>query len=591
MVERFTGAASAYPHRPAVVTDSGEMSFGVLDERSEEVARGLAGLGVGPETVVGVCLPRGVDLVVALLGTLRAGAALLPLDPAYPTSRLSYMLDDSRVRLVISEPGLALRPSRGVRTLTVDDLAAVAHQGRQELRPPRYRHQIAYTMYTSGSTGRPKGVQVTHGAVTALLDGLEDVIGPPPARVGWNASFSFDASVQQWVRLCRGDTVVLFDDATRSDPEAMARFVVDRRLDELDITPSHLRVLLDRLRLGELRRPLRLLIGGEAVDPALWRTLADAQRSGAVRAVNLYGPTECTVDATATPIDDCRAPHLGWPLPGVRVHVLDDAFRPVPAGKVGELFVAGVGVARGYTGRPGLTAERFLPDVVVHDGSRMYRTGDRVLRRSDGRLEFIGRVDDQVKLRGFRVELGEVEHVLAECPGVAGAVVVLRHDLAGGAGLVAYCRPTGPVSADAIRRAAAARLPDFMVPAAVLLVDRFPTSPNGKVDRTALPAPVFAPRSDREGGREGFVAPSGALEELVARTWSEMLGMDGIGATDDFFDLGGDSHLAIRAVTRLRQTTGWPVPMTAVFKHPRLRDFAAALAAAPARSNRPDGAA
>jgi amino acid adenylation domain-containing protein len=571
VVDRFERVAAARPDRPALVVAGITRTFGELAERSAAVAAGLAARGAGPESLVGLLLPRGADLVAALLGVLRAGASYLPLDPGLPPARLRYMCDDAGDPLVLTDAAHRRRvtPAPGRRSLTVETCARTGVTTRRAAIRPGDR---AYAIYTSGSTGEPKAVEATHGSVAALLDALTPVIGPAPARVGWNASPSFDASVQQWLRLCRGDTVVLLGDDERADPQALAARVAADQLDELDITPSHLVSLLDHLPGTPAGAPLRLLVGGEAIPPGLWRRLADLRATGTVTAVNLYGPTECTVDATWTPVDHTGDPHLGEPLEGTRVYVLDAALGPVPPGSEGELYLAGGGVSRGYLGRPGLTARRFVADHLAGDGSRMYRTGDRVRIGADGRLAYLGRTDDQVKLRGYRIELGEVEAVLGRAPGVAQAVVVAREDLPGGAGLVGYCRlgGDGHFDAEAARRAVAGQLPAYMVPSALVALPRFPLTTSGKVDRAALPAPVRT--------ADATAKPAGtATEEMLAALWSELLQVERVGVTDNFFDLGGQSLIAIQLVARLRRRTGQVLPLVTVFRHPVLRDLATLL--------------
>ncbi|HEV2087561.1 MAG TPA: non-ribosomal peptide synthetase [Cryptosporangiaceae bacterium] len=578
VVDRFEQVAADHPDRTALVYDGAALSYGALAARTAAVAAGLTDRGAGPEALVGLLLPRGVDLVVALMGTLRSGAAYLPLEPALPADRLAYMCDQAGPTILLSDAAHRRRlpPARARRILTVDTCArsASGRVRRVEIGPG----QPAYAIYTSGSTGEPKAVQVTHGSLAALLAGLARVAGPAPARVGWNASASFDASVQQWLRLCRGDTLVLLGDAVRGDPQALAAVVAGERLDELDITPSHLVSLLANLpeeRRGP--RPLRLLVGGEAIPPGLWSRLADLRSAGRLDPINLYGPTECTVDATYTPIDDSGGPHLGGPLPGTRVYLLDAALQPVPEGVEGELYLAGSGVSRGYLGRPALTAQRFVPDVVAGDGGRMYRTGDRARVGPGGRLEFLGRLDHQVKLRGYRIELAEVEAVLSRCPGVAQAVAVVRDDMPGGRGLVGYCLPAGGLAGDgfdaeAVRRAAAGQLPEYMLPAVLVPLERLPLTGSGKVDRAALPAPARPAAADPDA-----VQPLTPAERTVAAVWCEVLGVERVGAEDNFFALGGQSVLAIGLAARLRRRVGRAIPLVAVFKHPVLRQFAAYL--------------
>jgi amino acid adenylation domain-containing protein len=581
VVDQFEQVAADNRDRSALVYDGAALSYGELAERTAAVAAGLADRGVGPETVVGLLLSRGIDLVVALLATLRSGAAYLPLDPALPADRLAYMCDQADPAIVLSDAAHRRRlPSAGGHRILSVEVCARSASGtsrRARIRPG----QPAYAIYTSGSTGAPKAVLATHGSLAGLVAGLARVVGTAPARIGWNASPSFDASVQQWLRLCCGATLVLVADAVRGDPEALASLIADERLDELDITPSHLVSLLEYLPLADLpggrRRPLRLLVGGEAIPPGLWSRLAELRAAGLLDPINLYGPTECTVDATYTPVDKTGGPHLGGPVPGTRVYLLDAGLRPVQDGVDGELYLAGGGVSRGYLGQPALTAQRFVADVIAGDGGRMYRSGDRARIGPDGRLEYRGRSDDQVKLRGYRIELGEVETVLTRCPGVVQAVAVVRDDAPGGPGLVGYCRTARapaavPFDAAAIRHAAAAQLPEYMLPAVLVPVERFPLTGNGKVDRAALPPPVRHLAADHPGAR-----PLTPAEQKIAAVWCEVLDVEHVGADDNFFELGGQSLLAIGLVARLRRRFGWQIPLVAVFGHPVLRQFAAYL--------------
>ncbi|MCX4521944.1 amino acid adenylation domain-containing protein [Streptomyces anulatus] len=604
----FADVAGRYPDRTALVAPDGELTYRELDRRSGSVAAALLARGAGPEQRVGLLLGRGTALLTALLGVLRCGAAFVPFDPALPLERLAFMLADSGARWLLTDrataasvpgelfvrqrvstltgapPTTAVTPD--VQVLWVDRLLQEAPDGVPDL-PPVDARSLAYVLYTSGTTGQPKGVAVEHGSVAALVDALARarVTDGSARRVGWNASVSFDASVQQWSRVCRGDTLVLLDDRVRQDPDELARLIERERLTDLDMTPSHLALLVDRLDRTPRKNPLRLLIGGEALSVGLWDELRELEESGAVRAVNLYGPTECTVDATAAPVAERGTPHLGEPLPGVRVHVLDSRLCPVADGEPGEIYLAGSGVARGYDEIPGLTAQRFVPDLFAGDGSRMYRTGDLARRRPGGELEYLGRRDGQVKLRGHRIELGEIESLLMRVPGVRQVVAALHDDLPGGRGIaVHYTSRGGQVPAAALREAAQRELPAYMMPSAFAPVDRIPTTPTGKANRAALASPAAAGSPASWEGVE-FVAPDGPMETLLAEAWSAVLGVGPIGALDDFFLLGGQSVLAIRLAGRLRRVLGRAVPMIVVFEHPRLRDLAAHLAGAtpPAR--------
>ncbi|MHC0433603.1 non-ribosomal peptide synthetase [Streptomyces sp. O3] len=559
--------------RTAVLAGDTVLTFGELRTAAAAFAARLTAAGAGPESVVALQLPRGAALVTALIGTLTAGAAYLPVDPKLPAERRRYLVADAGAQAVVAD---GPSPVSGIPVLPPPaDGGAGADASRQPYRPVRTGPDaLAYVIYTSGSTGTPKGVEISRGSASALLAELEGlgVAGADRARVGWNASPSFDASVQQWIRLCRGDTLVMIDEDTRADPELLARLIDSAALTDLDITPSHADALLDAISADGGPRPLNLLVGGEPISPALWRRLVDRTERGVIRAVNLYGPTECTVDATAGWVEGPR-PHIGTVLPGLRTRVLDEKLAPVEPGETGELYLSGPRVGRGYRNRPVLTAERFVADAFDGDGGRMYRTGDLCRLLPDGRLECLGRADGQVKLRGHRIELPEIEAVLAAFPQVAEAAVVLRADPHGTPGLAAYVRATAPVTDRELLDGLAARLPSYMVPSSVTLLDAFPVTVNGKLDRAALPAPS-AP-ADEGPATDGEDAPRGRVEELIAGVWTTVLGTPRIGREDNFFKLGGHSLLAIKLVARVRSELSVALPVKAVYANPRLRDLAA----------------
>ncbi|TRV79846.1 non-ribosomal peptide synthetase [Streptomyces sp. 130] len=551
--------------RTAVVAGGREMTFQQLRDRAASFAAGIARLGAGPETVIALCLPRGADLVTAIIGTLTAGAAYLPVDPALPEERRRLLLEDSGAGLVVTDGTAPALP--GPRAVTVGELTALPGGAFAPVKVGP--GALAYVIYTSGSTGRPKGVEIARGSASLLLRELEDegAASGEMRRVGWNASPSFDASVQQWVRLSRGDTLVMTDEETRRDPALLAAFIDAQRLTDLDITPSHAEPLLDLLTRDGGPRPLTLLIGGEAIGPALWDRLAGAHRSGVLRAVNVYGPTECTVDATAGWIEEPGEPHIGAVLPGLRMRLLDTHLAPVGPGEAGELYLAGPRIARGYRRSPQLTAQRFVADPFGAPGSRMYRTGDRCRLLPDGRLVHLGRLDGQVKLRGHRIEVQEIEVTLSRA-GATEAAVVLGEDAGGTPCLIAYHRGG---DSDALRDAVARALPSYMTPSVFVAVDRFATTPSGKLDRSALPARIEAAEAApvRETGLNG------RAEELIARVWAQVLGAASIGPDDNFFKLGGHSLLAIKLVSRVRAELSVALPVKAVYAHPRLRDLAA----------------
>ncbi|MFI2010028.1 amino acid adenylation domain-containing protein [Streptomyces jumonjinensis] len=570
--DRFRSVAAERPGATAVVDGELSLTFAELDRRVEDIARSVAGAGAAAESVVGLLLPRSAELLAAILGVQRAGAAYLPLDPRYPAERLLHLVQDSGVSLVLAAEGAdvpeRIREAAAVR--------AVAESRDGDSAPPvvfasPHPDQTAYVIHTSGSTGRPKGVQVTHGSLARFLTGLEEAgaIRPGAGRVGWNASPSFDASVQQWARICRGDTVVILPEDVRRAPEELARVVSGQRLTDLDMTPSHAEHLLDHLAAAlPAGTRLRIWTGGEQIPAPLWRRLA---AHPTIDAVNVYGTTETTVDTTWTPVGPTGAPFLGTTLPGQSVRILDAALHPVPRGTPGELCIGGSSLARGYLGRPGPTAASFVPDPWGRDGARMYRTGDRARWSADGRLEFLGRDDQQVKVRGYRIELGEVESVLGEFPGLAECAVI-RREQDGDAALAAYVHLTPAGTVQELRAHAEARLPEWMRPSAYTVLDVLPLTPSGKLDRHALTEPTAAvgtPAHDRDD------APRTATEELLIRISEEVLRVEGLRPLDNFFEAGGHSLLAIRVVARLKRNAQLTIPMTAVFENPVLRDLAA----------------
>ncbi|MEU4039405.1 non-ribosomal peptide synthase/polyketide synthase [Streptomyces collinus] len=585
--ELFARQAARTPHATALVAGDVTLDHATLDARADRLARHLVARGAGPERLVALRLPRTADMIVAILAVWKSGAGYLPLDPALPEDRVRFLLDDARPAIVLDEAALREVPD------TVPDTAIDTPSGR--LAPPD-PGTTAYVIYTSGSTGRPKGVAVAHRSVANLLashrEGFVAEAGGGPLRVALTASFSFDTSLEGVLLMADGHPLHLVDETTRLDAAALVEYVVEHRIDFLDLTPTHLRQLVPAGLLTDPRhRPRVLMLGGEAVGPGLWRELAGRPD---VAAYNFYGPTECTVDALACRIEGDGRPTVGRPLGNVRAYVLDDRLQPVPPGVGGELYLAGVQLARGYTGRPGLTAARFLPDPFGPPGARMYRTGDLARWTGDGRLDYLGRADDQVKVRGHRIEPGEVEAALTDLPGVAAAAVVAVADPRGHTRLAAYLVPADRgtrLVAGELRAACRRVLPDHMVPSSFTVLDALPTTVSGKVDRRALPAPDL----DGDEREREFVAPRTPEEETLARIWAEVLGARRVGVTDNFFELGGDSILSIQAVSRAR-AAGLHLTSRDVFRHQTVADLAAAAsartAAVPApRRPREDGPA
>ncbi|WP_219822057.1 non-ribosomal peptide synthetase [Streptomyces sp. Ru62] len=567
LLDRFRSAVDRCPTRIAVAASDGELDFAQLDLRTRRVAARLGARGAGRGSRVGVCVGRGTGLVVALLGVWRAGAAYVPLDPRYPRLRLERMAAEARLDLLITDGGTALAPE-GVQVVALDE--ACTREPEADGRPDSAPSPLdpAYVLFTSGSTGTPKGVEITRGGVASLITALEQAgaYAPLPRVVAWNASVGFDASVQQWTRVCRGDTVVVLDDEDRLRPERLADVLEHRRVDDLDLTPSHWEILREVLLTPRTDgRRLRLFMGGEPVPRSTWREIAAATDRGVLEALNLYGPTETTVDATSAPVTG-DTPTIGRGLPGGRVHLLDDRLRPVPDGAAGEIFISGDRVANGYAGHPALTAASFVADPFGPPGTRMYASGDQARRRADGTLEYLGRRDRQEKIRGFRVELGEVERVLEGHPDVTTAHAVVRGRGTAQAHLVLYATTAGSaVPAGELTAFAARVLPDHMLPSAVVVLERMPLTVNGKIDEAALPEPA-------KGATGGAEQPSG-VAEVTARVWSEVLGRAQIRPGDDFFALGGHSLTALAAFKQLRDTLDLPLSIRDIYRHPKLADL------------------
>ncbi|MFE9539305.1 non-ribosomal peptide synthetase [Streptomyces sp. NPDC006691] len=575
----FRAAAEAAPDRIAVRGSDRTLTFAELARRTEALAGALRAHGVGRGDRVGVHLPRTSDLLVALLAVWRTGAAYVPLDPAYPAERLAFMAEDAGIALLLTSGRHTVPLPAHVPVLTPNATGPAAPDARVTAA------DAAYVIYTSGSTGTPKGVEATRGGVAALLAGLSGLgmYRAEPSVVGWSASVSFDASVQQWARVCRGDGVVVIDEATRTDPARLIALLDEHGVTDLDLTPSHWELL--REVFGDRR--VRLFMGGEPVPVRVWDELG----SRGIDALNLYGPTECTVDSTATPITG-PTPHLGAPLPNVGVHLLDEGLRPVAAGVTGELYVAGPGLAHGYVRRPGLTAERFVASPFA-PGARLYRTGDLAQYGTDGTLRFGGRADRQLKLRGFRVEPGEIEAALTAHPEIATAAVAVRQTEHGDQQLAAYVTTTGAGAPDAAAVLAHARtvLPAHMVPAVVHVLDALPLTPNGKVDHQALAAlrPVARPAAPAAAQQPAPQAHSAAgppaaesaqptaaepgLAEQVAEVWRTVLDRDDIRPEDDFLSLGGHSLAALRVTHVLRRRLGIELQLRHLLDSRDLADF------------------
>jgi len=564
-----------HPEAPAVVQGDERLSYGELAARVTALADRLVELGVGPEVRVGLFLDRSVELLVSLLAILEAGGSYVPLDTLYPEERLAFLIEDSRMLALVTTGALVGKlPGLEVPTVLADAVLVETAE-RASPRPMADAadgRSLAYVIYTSGSTGRPKGVLVEHGsAVNLVRTAIRDFGLGPGNRVLQLASISFDASVLEiFSALGSGATLYLVDPATRLSSEALAAQIESQDIDVV-ISPPSLLETLPEPRLSGVRT---LVVGGEACSLDTFQRWAPGRRF-----FNCYAPTETTIYSTTQRCDPRtgRAPTLGRPIDGLSVRLLDPRGRLVPRGTVGELYIGGVGLARGYHERAALTAERFVPDPFANEpGAQLYRSGDLARQRATGELEFVGRFDHQVKIRGLRIELGEIEAVLGQHDSVAEVLVLVDSPPGLERRLVAYCVPrTGrPFATGELRRHAIQKLPGYMVPAIFVELEELPISVHGKIDLGALPRPETAVAA------AVHVAPTGPVEEALAEIWSDVLGHAEPGATDDFFELGGHSLIAVQVIARIEAAFGLRLPLRALFEGPTLREMAARVAEA-----------
>ncbi len=567
----FEAQAARTPNATALTFEDEQLTYEELNRRTDRVARRLRALGVGPETLVGVLSERSTGMVVAILGVLKAGSAYLPLDPSYPAERLRFMIADSgaRVMLVGDGTGEALAAVDGcaAHTLEIESLCeGEAVDEEMALEAGAVTGNLAYVIYTSGSTGRPKGVMIEH---SAIVNHMKWMLGEFPLGesdgVLQKTPFSFDASVWEfYAPLLAGARLVMARAGGHQDSTYLSRLIADGGVTVLQVVPTLLGMLLDdEPEFAACTGLRRLFCGGEPLSPtvvARFRRLLDCEL------INLYGPTEATIDATfwrCGAAEEIGPVPIGRPVANTAAFVLDKHLQPVPVGVAGELYLGGAGLARGYLGRPALTAERFIPDPYASEpGGRLYRTGDLARFSAGGRIEYLRRADQQVKVRGFRIELGEIETALRAHAQVREVAVVVREDDPGDKRLVAYVvlGEGGAVDAGVLRAKLSESLPDYMVPSVFVMLDELPLTPNGKVDRRALPVP------ERSG--DGYVAPRTPAEEMLAEIFADVLRVERVGVSENFFELGGHSLLATRVVSRVRTVFGVEVALRALFEQP-----------------------
>ncbi|WP_266159521.1 non-ribosomal peptide synthase/polyketide synthase [Dyella silvatica] len=578
----FEQQAAGKPQATALVNKGQRLSFAQLNEQANRLAHLLIARGIGAEDRVALALPRTSELIIAMLAVLKSGAAYMPLDLEQPSERLRDMLEDAKPAAMIGNSDSMLAIGYESLKLALDTAAvqellagAPSHDPSDaERRQPWSAWHPAYVIYTSGSTGKPKGVVVNHRALSnfyshnkhVIFDQEMAMLDGQSVRFALTASLAFDASIESLLWMFAGHELHLIDELTRKDTQLLLGYIAEHGIHGIQVTPSYFEQLIQD---GLLDRadgyPGYVMLGGEAVSDTQWRLLGESPR---VRGYNPYGPTECTVTASIVRIDAGTLPSIGEPIWNARSYVLDHALQPVPTGIAGDLYLAGANLARGYLNRPELTAERFVADPFVR-GERMYRSGDLARWRADGQLEYLGRSDTQVKIRGYRIEPGEIEAVIAQA-GHAHNAVVAREDQPGRKQLVAYIAVPGArgVDVDGLRKHLAAQLPDYMVPAALVLLEQLPLTANGKLDHRALPAPVFAAQQLR--------APRNDKEQQLCRLFAEVLGLDRVGIDDSFFSLGGDSISSIQLVSRARRA-GWSISTRAIFEHQNVEALASVI--------------
>ncbi|MFJ7936972.1 non-ribosomal peptide synthase/polyketide synthase [Peribacillus sp. NPDC096622] len=569
----FEDQVNRTPDTVAVVDENHQLTYRELNEKANQLAHYLQKCGIGTESMVGLCFQRSVEMIVGLMGILKAGSAYVPLDPSYPESHLRYILEDTGIQVLVTNEALEGWIPEEVEAVCLDrDQAMISRESTLSPICKVTGENLAYVIYTSGSTGNPKGVLVQHHSVLNLSYGLQKEVFPHVIpvnmRVGLNASIAFDSSVKQLQMLLYGSSLYIISNEVRSDPQQFVSYIRENKLEMFDITPSLLQLLIDEGLLetnDSVHVPSKVLVGGEAIMPSLWEQLVEADK---IHFYNVYGPTECTVDATCYRIKkDSKRVTIGRPLPNVQAYVLDGNRLPVPVGVTGELYIGGAGLARGYLNRPELTSERFIPHP-FNEGERLYRTGDLVRYLADGHLDYLGRIDNQVKIRGFRIELGEIEANLESHPSVKEAVVLIREDQTGDQRLVAYV--VGEGSMLEWREHLKRQVPNYMVPAHFIEVDAIPLTTNGKVDRKALNSLTI----QRESTFSTPIIPRDEIEYQLITIWQDLLQIEDVHVNDDFFNRGGHSLLVIKLISKVREKFGKEIKVSALIKNPTVEGIA-----------------
>ncbi len=570
------------PNNIAVVFEDQDLTYRELNNRANQLAHYLQRLGVKPDDLVGICVERSLDAIVGILGILKAGAAYLPLDPTLPPKRLAFMLQDAQPTVLLTQQHLKNSEIHHQHTVYLDtDWQKLARESEVNPKSEVNSTHLIYVMFTSGSTGYPKGVAVEHKQLVNYVHSIQEILNlPTGASFATVSTLAADlGNTAIFSSLCYGGCLHVMTQERVSDPQAFGDYVRRHSIDCLKIVPSHISALLTSARPEEILPRQCLILGGEASS---WNLIAQIQQyAPECKIINHYGPTETTVGAlthTIKPGESDRVSKtvpIGRPIANTHVYLLDSTLQPVPFGVPGELYIGGAGLTRGYLNHPELTNKTFIANP-FQPGQRLYKTGDLARYLPDGTIEFLGRVDDQVKIRGFRIELSEISLVLAKHPAVRESVVLLRDDEPGNLRLVAYVIPhfhQNPAAND-LKDFLQAQLPDYMVPTAFVLLEAFPLTPNGKLDRHALPTPETAGLNPKE-----YLAPQNAVEEVLASIWADLLKVERVGIRDNFFDLGGHSLLATQLISRVRQTFRAELSLRDLFEEPTIANLSRILIA------------
>ncbi|HYG10078.1 MAG TPA: amino acid adenylation domain-containing protein, partial [Pyrinomonadaceae bacterium] len=581
--ELFEAQAARTPDAVALTFERAELTYGELNQKANQLAHHLQASGTTPETLVGIYMERSLEMVIAVLGVLKAGGAYVPLDPEYPKDRLSFMLDDTHVTTVLTQAEFSGKlPSFAGSIVRLDaDWPTIARQAVENPASGATPEHLAYVIYTSGSTGVAKGVMISHRAICNRLLWMQDAYQFSPAdRFLQKTPFTFDASLWElFVPLMIGAQLVMARPGGQRESGYLVDAINEHQITVLQLVPSMLQVFLDEPGAEDCHSLKHMFCGGEALSVHLQERFYDRLEA---QLHNLYGPTEASIDASFWDCkrhDKRRAVPIGRPISNVQLYVLDEHMQPLPVGVVGELYIGGIGLGRGYLNQPELTAERFVPNPMsASGGERLYRSGDLVFYHPDQTIEYVGRRDYQVKVRGFRIELGEIESALAAHPDVREVVVLAREDEPGDKHLVAYIvsEAESDISAVALRNHLRQSLPEYMLPSNFVMLDRLPLSANGKLNRNALPAPSH----ERPELESAFVSPRNAVEELLADVWGKVLDVERVGVHDDFFDLGGHSLLATQIISRTREAFHVEIPLRVLFESPTVAGMAESIEAA-----------